>query len=191
MEKNRRKSLIVNRLQYRMLLHSLGTVIVVSIILVASFILIFGPSQIFAPVKRYFVHIAAFIVVALIVYYISYLTILRLSNRIYGPLYRLGNYLKQLSEGIETGEIKFRKNDVVNGIQEIYNELCHSLTKTLHYDYNELVSTFSQLEDILDRMHNKAINEDELYKSLENICSRLAKALDLTTDVIHQEDNKI
>ncbi|MEO0184537.1 MAG: hypothetical protein ABIL22_06715 [candidate division WOR-3 bacterium] len=190
MGKNRRKSLIVNRLQYRMLLHSLGLVIGVSIILVALFVVIFGTKQVFAPGKCHFGHIAVFIIIALVLYYLSYTTILRLSNRIYGPLHRLANYLKQLSDGIETGDIKFRRDDIVNGIQEIYNELCHSLTKTLHYDYNELVNTFSQLEDILDRIHNKSISEQDLYLSLEKICSRLAHALDLTTEAIHQkEDN--
>ncbi|MGB9720899.1 MAG: hypothetical protein ACPL28_05400 [bacterium] len=189
MNLNRRKNLVVNRLQYRMLIHSLGMVIGVSIVLVAIFVLIFGTERIFATGTCYFVRIAVFIVIALILYYISYITILRLSNRIYGPLHRLSYYLKQLSEGIETGEIKFRKNDIVDGIQDIYNELCHSLTKTLHYDYNELVNTFSQLEDILDKIHNKSINDEDLYVSLENICSRLASALDLTTSALHQKEN--
>jgi len=162
-----------------------------SIILVVAFFFIFRPSQILAPVRCYAVHWAVFIILAIILYYISYITILKLSNRIYGPIYRLADYLKKLSEGIETGEIKFRKDDVVNGIQEIYNDLYKSLTKTLHYDYNELVNAFSHLEDILDKIHNKTVTEDELCKSLENICSRLAKALDLTTDVIHQKDNNV
>ncbi len=189
MKKDRRKNLIVNRLQYRMVFHAFGLVLGVSIIFILLFILIFGANQIFAPGRDYTLRVLIVVAVAIVLYYISYITLLKLSNRIYGPLYRLANYLKKLSDGIETGEIKFRKGDVVNGIQEIYNELCHSLTKTLHYDYNELVNTFTQLEDILDRIHNKSIGEDELYTSLEKICERLADALDLTTNVIHQKDN--
>ncbi|MEO0123465.1 MAG: hypothetical protein ABIL69_05605 [candidate division WOR-3 bacterium] len=189
MKEERRKNLIVNRLQYRMVFHAFGLVLGVSLILILSLIFIFGPENVFAPGRNYTLPIIIFIIIAIVLYYLSYVTLLRLSNRIYGPLHRLASYLKKLSEGIETGEIKFRKGDVVNGIQEIYNELCHSLTKTLHYDYNELVNTFSQLEDILDRIHSKSISENELYNSLEKICERLADALDLTTDVIHQKDN--
>ncbi len=190
MKKDRRKNLIVNRLQYRIVFHAFGLVLGVSIILILSLIFIFKPEQVFAPGRNYTLPIIIFAIITIVLYYISYVTLLKLSNKIYGPLYRLSNYLKKLSEGLETGEIKFRKGDIVNGIQEIYNELCHSLTKTLHYDYNELVNTFSQLEDILDRLHNKSISEDELSNSLERICERLADALDLTTGVIHQkEDN--
>ncbi len=188
MKKNRRKVLIVSNLQYRMLLHTFGLVLAVSIILVLAFIFIFGINRTYAQEKCSFFQWAIFIIIALILYLISYTTILKLSNRIYGPLYRLSGYLKRLSEGIETGEIKFRKDDVLNGIQEIYNNLCKSLTRTLHYDYNEIVNTFSQLEDILDKIHQKTITEEELNSSLENICSRLARALDLTTDVVHPKD---
>ncbi len=171
-------------------MHAFGLVLGVSVILIIAFIFIFGSGQIFTPGKSYVVHFTVFGVLAVVLYYISYLTLLRLSNKIYGPIYRLAGYLKKLSEGIETGEIRFRKDDVVDGIQGIYNDLCRSLTRTLHYDYNELVNTFSQLEDILDKIHNKTISEKELYKSLEKICSNLARVLDLTTEVIHQkEDN--
>ncbi len=187
MVKNRRRNLIVNRLQYRMLLHAFGIVVVVSMFMVISFYLLFGCGNSFTPGRGNFVNISLFIIIAIVLYYIVFITILRLSNRIYGPLYRLANYLHKLSEGIETGEIRFRKDDVVDGIQDIYNELCRSLTKTLHYDYKELAIIFKQLEDILDRMHGKNIDEQELYHSLEEICSRLAKALDITTEVLHQK----
>lgn len=189
MKENRRKVLIVNSLQYRMLLHTFGLVIGVSLILIIAFIFIFGVNRTFGLRGTSVFHWLIFIVIAIMLYLISYISILKLSNRIYGPLYRLSSYLKRLSDGIETGEIRFRKNDVVNGIQEIYNNLCKSLTRTLHYDYNELVNTFSQLEDILDKIHHKTITEEELNSSLENICSRLAKALDLTTDVIQQKED--
>lgn len=188
MKKNRRKTLIVNNLQYRMLLHTFGLLLVVSIILIITFIFIFGVDRTFAQRGCSVFQWAVFIIIAIILYLISYITILKLSNRIYGPLYRLSGYLKRLSEGAETGEIKFRKDDIIDGIQEIYNNLCKSLTRTLHYDYDELVNTFSQLEDILDRMHHKTITEEELNNSLENICSRLAQTLDLTTDVLHQKE---
>lgn len=188
MRKNRRKSLVVSNLQYRMLLHTLGLVFGVSIILIVAFIFIFGVDRTSVFKASLFVRWAIFIIIAIILYLISYFTILKLSNRIYGPLYRLSGYLRRLSEGIETGEIKFRKDDIINGIQDIYNNLCKSLTKTLHYDYTQLVNTFSELEDILDKIHRKTITEAELNDSLENICSRLAKALDLTTDVINPND---
>ncbi len=190
MKQERRKNLIVNRLQYKMIFYTFGFVLGVSVILILAFILLCGPGNIFAQARNYTLQLAIFIVIAFILFYLTYKSLLRLSNRIYGPIYRLSNYIKRLSEGVETGEIKFRKDDVVNGIQQIYNDLCHSLTKTLHYDYNELVNTFSQLEDILDRMHSKTISEEELYNALENICGRLANALDLTTDVIHRNNTK-
>ncbi|MGQ9817191.1 MAG: hypothetical protein ACUVQ3_04485 [bacterium] len=188
MEKNRRKSLIVSNLQYRMLFHTFGLVVGVSILLIIAFIFIFGADQTFAQREYGVFRWIIFIIIALILYFICYITILKLSNRIYGPLSRLSTYLKKLSEGMETGAIRFRKDDVIDGIQEIYNNLCRSFSKTLHYDYNEIVNTFSQLEDILDRIHHKNITEEELYRSLENICSRLAKALDLTTNVINPDD---
>ncbi|MEO0137698.1 MAG: hypothetical protein ABIL86_09230 [candidate division WOR-3 bacterium] len=187
MKLERRKNLIVNRLQYRIILHCVGLTVGISAILVVLCLLFFCSDNILAglstPLK-----ILILLVCALVLYYFSYQSLLRLSNKIYGPIYRLGSYLKKLSEGIETGEIKFRKDDVIDGIQQVYNELCRSLTKTLHYDYNELVNTFSQLEDILDRLHQKTITEEELYKALENICGRLADALDLTTDVLQQDE---
>ncbi|MCX7995727.1 MAG: hypothetical protein N3A65_08175 [candidate division WOR-3 bacterium] len=185
MKQERRKNLIVSRLQLKMIYHCLGLVLVVSIILSVLSFLLFSQGQLLSGLNQW-LKIVIFVIVAVVLYSISYLRFVKLSNKIYGPIYRLAGYLKKLSDGIETGEIKFRKDDVIDGIQDVYNELCHSLTKTLHYDYNELVNTFSQIEDILDRMHHKTITEEELYKSLENICGRLADALDLTTDVIHR-----
>ncbi len=187
MVKNRRRNLIVNSLQYRMVLHAFGFLVVVSIILVVLFYFIFGCGEGLIHGKFNFVNIVLFVIIALVLYYIAYFSILRLSNRIYGPLHRLSTYLQKLSEGIDTGEIKFRRDDVMNGIQEIYNDLCRSLTRTLHYDYEELANTFKQLEDVLDKIHARKIGDDELYQSLENICGRLAKALDITTEVIHQK----
>jgi hypothetical protein len=189
MKIERRKNLIVNRLQYRLVLYSFGLVVGVSIVLLIAFIIIFGPKEIFPSNKCLAFSVSIFVILQVLLYYFSYITLLKLSNRIYGPLYRLSIYLKKLSEGIETGEIRFRKDDIIDDVQKIYNELCHSLTKTLHYDYNELVNTFSQLEDILDHLHKDDISKEELYKSLENICARLAKALDLTTDIIQKKEN--
>uniref|UniRef100_A0A7C4XF62 Methyl-accepting chemotaxis protein n=1 Tax=candidate division WOR-3 bacterium TaxID=2052148 RepID=A0A7C4XF62_UNCW3 len=184
--KERRKRLIVNKLQYRFVFYTLFIVIAVSLILIITTLLLFN-REIFGAGRCNFVQFAILIVIALILYSITLRIMVKYSNRIYGPLYRLGNYLQDLSEGKETGQLKFRKEDVIDGLSEIYNGFYKSLRKTLRYDYNEMVKTFSELENILDKLHNKTISNNELYDSLQNICTRLARALDITSETVRDK----
>ena len=109
------------------------------------------------------------------------------THKIYGPLYRLRVYIKKLSEGEPADELRFRKGDAIHGLKEIYMDLRKSLEKTLHYDYEEMVRVFSELQLILDKVYTKQIKEKELSDSLQEICDRLAKALDKTSEAIEKE----
>lgn len=181
--KNRRRTLIVNKIQYRFITLMMGLIIGVSAILVAVLFFIFR-IDLFVLGKCYFVQFALFIIIALILYLINLKLVFHLSNKIYGPIYRLSQYIQKLSNGERTGELTFRKGDAINGLKQIYNDLHQSLEKTLHYDYQEMVKIFTELEDVLDQIYNKKISEKELYDSLQSICGRIAKALDITSETI-------
>lgn len=181
--KNRRRILIVNKFQYRLITIIMGLIISISIILIVALFLIFkygiiGPP---GPLPQLFKPVLLIVLIALILYLVSLRIVILLSNRIYGPIYRLSNYIQRLSKGERTGELKFRNGDMVNGLKEIYNLLHQSLEKTLHYDYQELAKVFPELENILDKIYNKKIAENDLYNSLQDICNRLAKILDITS----------
>ncbi len=186
MPKNRRKRLIVNRMQYRLIWYISLLVIATSLILITTVFLLFG-REIFYPPKCLFVQFSILFILALVLYIINIRCAMQITNKIYGPLFRLTNYMRKLVNGEETEKLNFRKGDAIDGITEIYNELIKSLEKTLHYDYKELGKTFSELQDILDKIHNHSIGEEELYNSLQNICNRLAKALDITSEVIEKK----
>ncbi|MEO0227057.1 MAG: hypothetical protein ABIL70_03285 [candidate division WOR-3 bacterium] len=185
MAKNRRKTLIVNRLQYRLIGYILLLIILVSLILVAASLILFR-KEVFAPNKCVFVQLSVITIVALILYLLSWRLLLLLSNKIYGPLYRLSNYIQKLGTGEDTGNLVFRKGDIIDGVAQSYDKLYNTLRKVLRYDYKELIRTFSELEDILDRIHKKDISELELFDRLQNICSRIAKALDITSPKLRE-----
>ena len=52
-----------------------------------------------------------------------------LSNRIAGPLYRLNDYFKKMSQGEDTGEMKFRKNDFFRDLPPNFNAFRDSILK--------------------------------------------------------------
>ncbi len=127
------------------------------------------------------------VIMAIILFVVSVWAIIMITHKIYGPLYRLSSYIKKLSDGEVTEEIKFRRGDAIDGLKEIYNDLRKSLEKTLRYDYTEMVTVFSELQQILDKMYHKKIRDSELFDLLQDICDRLAKALDVTSEVIESE----
>jgi hypothetical protein len=61
------------------------------------------------------------------------------------------------------------------------------MERTLHYNYDEMVAIFSILQDILDKLYNKKIQSKQLNDALQDVCNRLAKALDVTSDTIKKE----
>ncbi len=185
MIRDRRKTLIVNRLQIKLVVYTMLLIILVSLILVAISLIIFG-REIFVPDKCYFVQFLIIAIIALILYLLSYRFLLRFSNKIYGPLYRLGNYIQKLSVGEDPGNLVFRKGDIIDGITQSYDKLYTALRKVLRYDYKELVRTFSELEDILDRIYKRDIPEQELFDRLQDICSRIARALDITSEKLRE-----
>ena len=60
------------------------------------------------------------VIIAIILCGLSYWAVLLISHKIYGPLYRCAKHIKKLSNGEEPGELKFRKGDAVNSIEEIF-----------------------------------------------------------------------
>lgn len=127
------------------------------------------------------------IITGIVLLVVSLWALILTTHKIYGPLYRLRIYIKKLSEGEPTDELRFRRGDAIHGLKEIYMDLRKSLEKTLHYDYEEMVRVFSELQQILDRVYAKQIKEKELSDSLQDICNRLAKALDKTSEAIEKE----
>jgi len=186
MLKNRRKTLIVSNLQFRLIIICMVLIIGISAILIVSLFMLLknNIANLSIPGNLLYSPLYIVIIIAIVLYLVSLWILIHVSHRIYGPLYRLGQYIKDLVQGKKTEELKFRKGDAIDGLKEIYNNLCKVLEKTLHYDYNELVKIFSELEDILDKMYNKKIEERELYTELQSICGRIAKALDITAETI-------
>jgi hypothetical protein len=127
------------------------------------------------------------IITGIILLIVSLWALILTTHKIYGPLYRLRVYIKKLSEGEPADELRFRKGDAIHGLKEIYMDLRKSLEKTLHYDYEEMVKVFSELQQILDKVYTKQIKDKELSDSLQIICDRLAKALDKTSEAIEKE----
>jgi hypothetical protein len=50
-----------------------------------------------------------------------------------------------------------------------------------------MVKIFSELQDILDKVYNKKIQDRQLYNSLQDACDKLAKALDITSETIETD----
>lgn len=120
------------------------------------------------------------IIIALFLYIIAFWLLIIMTHKVYGPMYRLGKFIKSLSKGEKTGELQFRKGDAVDHLSDLYNDLYASIQKILNYDYQSLIRVFSELEDVLDQVYNKKVEHTELFNSLQNICNRIARALDIT-----------
>jgi len=181
--------MFVSRVQYRLIISVMALLIIISTITaIASLVILKNNiAGIMTPTQS----VVVFTVITLILYLISLWLMIIWSNRIYGPIYRLGQYIQRLSKGEKTGEIKFRKGDTLDGLTELYNKLCQSVEKNLTYDYKEFAKIFTELENILDRLYNKNISERELYDSLQHTCNRIAKALDITSEVIKKIESRI
>ena len=191
--KNRRRKIILHNLQIQLIIALMGLVISISSILVISLFLIFKNNVSTLSVSEELIKqvlsdsIWPVIAIALILFIISMWAIVLITHKIYGPLHRLCAYIKKMSNGETTDDLQFRKGDAVDGLKEIYNDLRQSFEKTLHYDYEEMVKIFSELQDILDKVYNKKIQDRQLYNSLQDACDKLAKALDITSEPIETD----
>lgn len=194
--KNRRKKLILHNLQIRLIIALMGSIISVSTILVISLFLILKNNISSLPVSEELIRrvlsdsILPVIAIAIILFIISMWAIVLITHKIYGPLHRLCVYIKKMGEGEMVYDLKFRKGDAVEDLKEIYNDLRQSFEKTLHYDYAEMVKIFSELQDILDKVYNKKIQDRQLYNALQSACDKLAKALDITSETIETDKEK-
>ncbi len=192
-KKFRRKKVILHGIQVKLIIALLGIVAAVAIVLVAeSFILVrnnafeqnIPPELVDSLLNQ---SLWPVIITGAILLIASLWVLILATHKIYGPLYRLRVYIKKLCEGEPTDELRFRKGDAMHGLKEIYNDLRKSLEKTLHYDYEEMVKIFSELQHILDKVYTKEVKEKELSDALQQICDRLAKALDKTSEAIEKE----
>ncbi len=194
--RNRRRKIIIHSLQAQLIVAILGLVFGISLILLVSLYLILKNNLANLPVAEELIQEAMrasiwpVVIIGIVLLIGSGWSIILITLKIYGPLYRLRKYIKQISEGEISPELEFRRGDAINGLQEIYNDLRQSMKKTLHYDYGAMVKIFSELQDILDKMYEKKTYNHELYNSLQEVCSKLAKALDITSEAIESEEEK-
>lgn len=191
--KNRRRILIISKLQWNMILAVTGLIIGVAVILATALFFIFKSKISFLSISEEAANqilldsILPIVIIAVVLFAVSYWAVIHISHKIYGPLYRFGVYLKKLRNGEMTEELKFRKHDAVDGLKEIYNDLRQAFEKTLKYDYKEMIGIFTELQNMLDKVHQKKLNDEELSESLQNISNRIAKALDVTSEVIEEK----
>lgn len=191
--KKRRRRVFFHGLQIQLIVTILGLVFGISLILLISLFIIIKsnltdlavPGELIEEALNNSIWPVA--AIGIVLFIGSSWSIVMITLKIYGPLYRLRNYIKKMSKGEITDELEFRKGDAIEGLQEIYNDLRSSLGKTLHYDYGAMVKVFSELQDILDNMYKKKSYDKKLYEALQNVCSKLAKALDITSDAIESE----
>jgi len=170
-----------------------GLIIGVSVILVTSLFLIFKNNMSEIPIAKEVANeilntsIWPVVIIGIVVFIVSLWAIVLITHKIYGPLFKLRSYIQKLVNGNTTEEIEFSKWDAIDGLKAIYSDLQRSFKKILHYNYEEMVKIFSELEDILDKIYNKKIRDKQIYDSLQSTCNRLAKALDITSDAIDKE----
>lgn len=194
--RNRRRKIIIHSLQTQLIVAILGLVFGISLILLVSLYLILKNNLANLPIAEELIQEAMrasiwpVVIIGIVLLIGSGWSIILITLKIYGPLYRLRKYIKQISDGEISPELEFRRGDAINGLQEIYNDLRQSMKKTLHYDYGAMVKIFSELQDILDKMYEKKTYNHELYNSLQEVCSKLAKALDITSEAIKSEEEK-
>lgn len=176
-----------------MILAVTGLIISVAVILATALFFIFKSKISFLSISEEAANqilldsILPIVIIAVVLFAVSYWAVIHISHKIYGPLYRFGVYLKKLRNGETTEELKFRKHDAVDGLKEIYNDLRQAFEKTLKYDYKEMIGIFTELQNMLDKVHQKKLNDEELSESLQNISNRIAKALDVTSEVIEEK----
>jgi hypothetical protein len=191
--KNRRRKIFIHGLQMQLIVAILGLVFGISLILLISLFVIVKSNLIDlafpAELVNQAMHDSIWPVaaIAIVLFVGSGWSIVMITLKIYGPLYRLQYYIGKMSKGEVTDELEFRKGDAIEGLQEIYNDLRYSLGKTLNYDYGAMVKIFSELQNILDNMYKKKNYDPQLYASLQDVCGKLAKALDITSDAIASE----
>ena len=191
--KYRRRKVILHSLQVKLIIALLGIIAAVAIVLVAESFMILRNNASELNISSHVIDslikqsVWPVIVTGIVLLVVSLWALILTTHKIYGPLYRLRVYIKKLCEGEPTDELRFRKGDAIHGLREIYMDLRKSLEKTLHYDYEEMVKVFSELQQILDKVYTKQIKEKELSGSLQEICDRLAQALDKTSEAIEKE----
>jgi len=91
---------------------------------------------------------------------------LLISHQIAGPVYRIKKELKEIGEGDLTKKLKLRKNDDLQDLVEVINDMVRTLQKRLDL----LASNVDKLEQ---EMQNK--NHEELSKHIQEIREILKK----------------
>ena len=86
------------------------------------------------------------------------------SNRASGPMYRLKNYLSQISRRSELQPIQFRRDDHFHGVQDAYNEMVGVLEKERQND----LRIIEQMEDGIANL-KKLVRDEHLFQLAEYI----------------------
>jgi hypothetical protein len=124
-EKNRRRKLIISKLQWHMILSVMGLIAgVAGALVVLTFVVVkkyLSLLPITPEVGNQLIAKSVFpvVIIVIILFILSFWAVLLISHKIYGPLYRCGKYIEQLIGGEKVGDLKFRKDDAVSELKDI------------------------------------------------------------------------
>jgi hypothetical protein len=124
-EKNRRRKLIISKLQWHMILSIMGLIAgVAGALVVLTFVVVRKYASLLPitpEVGNQLIAKSVFpvVIIVIILFILSFWAVLLISHKLYGPLYRCGKYIEQLIGGEKAKDLKFRKDDAVSDLKDI------------------------------------------------------------------------
>ena len=101
-----------------------------------------------------------------------------LTHKVAGPLYRLEQYTKMISDGKIPPRLIFRKGDELLDLAERFNEMTDTLRQTAQRDASELHTMAEELEKIAGQLRESKEPSEDLLKGLEQCVGKVASLRD-------------
>lgn len=183
-----RKQYIVDNLQYKMLL--IMVIYVVLGILVAGFIMFLpsfiglsaeGKEQVEAAKEILTLHKRIWPAVIIVTVIIGGHSIF-LFHRIFGPLYRFKETMRDISQGDVSYNIKIRKNDFLKEEENVMNEMIDSLRKKLESLKGNNTQLDKALQDLSSDLEDPNVSVETVSTKVEEIrlkCEKLKQNLEV------------
>lgn len=124
----RRKKFIISKTQWNMILALMGLIVgVAGALVILTFVVVRKYAALLPITPEVGNQLIAksalpVAIIAIVLCGLSFWAVVLISHKVYGPLYRCGKYIEELSKGEKPDELKFRKDDAVRNLKEIYND---------------------------------------------------------------------
>lgn len=113
----------------------------------------------------------ASVIVGLVTAVAAALTVLFMTHRVAGPMYRFERYAQKVGAGELSSNLKIRKKDQLQNMVGVFNKMTHDLSMGLL----KVLEVSEKLDNLIDRLSDTSNNEMLLKEDIKKVVSELKK----------------